>query len=183
MTLQELGHHIGCDLANDTDIIKMLQCNTRIRFEGPDRVSFLPYMGVRNGEDLVRALRRLDQENGNQGGISTRDLSYDLTGDIQTLESRNLVMSVALPNNQKVVFLNRLPEVKKLDDELVALWGKIDTPDEADLEKEFQKSGLKAMDMTQRPKQPSAKADRKRPGRARRGKISNTHLVGQFDFS
>jgi transcription initiation factor TFIIE subunit beta len=158
----------------------LLQHNPKITYHADtDLYEFRPLHNIRNASSLLATLASTHTG----AGLVVKELKDgypNVEEDLKTLEGRGEVLVIRGKKDglARMVWYNDPQLNVGISDEFKELWGGLKVPDAADLPRELEKAGMTPASVDPRTiKRAVVEKEKKRKGR-RRGKITNTHLVG-----
>jgi transcription initiation factor TFIIE subunit beta len=158
----------------------LLQHNPKITYHADtDLYEFRPLHNIRNASSLLATLA-----NTNTGaGLVVKELKDgypNVEEDLKTLEARGEVLVIRGKKDglARMVWYNDPKLNVGISEEFKELWAGLTVPDAGDLPRELEKAGMTPASVDPRTiKRAVVDKEKKKKGR-RRGKITNTHLVG-----
>ena len=160
--------------------LHLLQNNPKITYHADtDLYEFRPLHNIRNASSLLATLA--NQATG--AGLAVKELKDgypNIEDDLRTLETQGHVLVIrgkkdGLP---RMVWYNDAKLNVSISEEFKGMYHDLLVPDAGDLPKELEKAGMTPASVDPRSiKHAVVEKEKKRKGR-RRGKITNTHLVG-----
>jgi transcription initiation factor TFIIE subunit beta len=160
--------------------LHLLQNNPKITYNADTGLyEFRPLHNIRNASSLLATLA--NQPTGQ--GLFVKELKDgypNVEEDLKTLESQGHVLVIRGKKDglARMVWYNDAKTNIKISDEFKEMWHNLKVPDAADLPRELEKVGMTPASVDPRSiKKVVVEKEKKKKGR-RRGKITNTHLVG-----
>ncbi|KAH3666038.1 hypothetical protein OGAPHI_004227 [Ogataea philodendri] len=182
VTLDELERHIKCKV--DPKLLKVLTNVDRIKYDPVNQtLEYLSLHNIKTGDDLIKVL----ENQPTFSGLSVKQLKDGWSGCIETLaqlekEQKIIVHKTKKENVPRHIWLNvgfyKLEDV--VDSEFYNLWAKIKVPKGDDLAKQLIETGSKPtnVDPDSVKNRKVAPVQERKQKKARRGKITNTHMKG-----
>lgn len=178
VTVEKLESYLGTDVTEA--LLPLLKEIDRIRYDSSaGTLEYMSLHNIRNADDLLDFLRLQPTFK----GTLVKELRDGWSGcmeAIQTLEESNriLVLRNKKENSPRLVWANLGGEIGTLDDEFVEMWNKIKIPEPENLyqalvDQSLKPTGADPNIVTKKPKR-----EEKKQKKARRGKITNTHMKG-----
>lgn len=176
--VKELEGYLLFDISNT--LLPLLREIDRIKYDPAlDTLEYMALHNIRTSDDLLSFLRsQLTFK-----GTSVKELRDGWAGCLEaiaTLEEENkiLVLRNKKDNAPRLVWANLGGDIGAIDEDFVRLWGKIRVPDRDSLyqvlvDNSLKPTGADPHDMKKKPQQQERKTKK-----ARRGKITNTHMKG-----
>lgn len=174
----QLESYLGTDVAEA--LLPLLKEIDRIKYDqGTNTLEYMSLHNIRNADDLLNFLRLQPTFK----GIPVKELKDGWSGcmdAIQSLEESNqiLVLRNKKENAPRLVWANLGGEIGTLDDEFVDMWNKIKIPEPDNLYQALVDQSLKPTGADPNVAKKKPKQQEKKQKKARRGKITNTHMKG-----
>jgi len=160
--------------------LHLLKNNPKITYhEDTDLYEFRPLHNIRNASSLLATLANTSTG----AGLVVKELKDgypNVEEDLKTLEARGDVLVIRGKKDglARMVWYNDAKLNVGISQEFKELWASLKVPDAGDLPRELQKAGMTPASVDPRTiKRAVEEKEKKKKGR-RRGKITNTHLVG-----
>jgi transcription initiation factor TFIIE subunit beta len=160
--------------------LHLLQNNPKITYhEDTDLYEFRPLHNIRNASSLLATLA--NQPTG--AGLAVKELKDgypNIEDDLKTLESQGHVLVIRGKKDgfPRMVWYNDAKLNVSISEEFKDMYHSLRVPDAGDLPKELEKVGMTPASVDPRSiKHVVVEKEKKKKGR-RRGKVTNTHLVG-----
>lgn len=178
VAIDKLESYLGTDVTEA--LLPLLKEIDRIKYDpATGTLEYMSLHNIRNADDLLDFLRLQPTFK----GTLVKELRDGWSGcmeAIQTLEESNriLVLRNKKENSPRLVWANLGGEIGTLDDEFVEMWNKIKIPEPENLyqalvDQSLKPTGADPNIVTKKPKR-----EEKKQKKARRGKITNTHMKG-----
>jgi transcription initiation factor TFIIE subunit beta len=160
--------------------LHLLQNNPKITYHAESELyEFRPLHNIRNASSLLATL--VNQPTGQ--GLVVKELKDGYTNveeDLKSLEAQGSVLVIRGKKDglARMIWYNDSKMNISISDEFKEMWHSLKVPEAADLPKELEKLGMTPASVDPRSiKKVVVEKEKKKKGR-RRGKITNTHLVG-----
>lgn len=178
VAIDKLESYLGTDVTEA--LLPLLKEIDRIKYDpATGTLEYMSLHNIRTADDLLDFLRLQPTFK----GTLVKELRDGWSGcmeAIQTLEESNriLVLRNKKENSPRLVWANLGGEIGTLDDEFVEMWNKIKIPEPENLyqalvDQSLKPTGADPNIVTKKPKR-----EEKKQKKARRGKITNTHMKG-----
>ncbi|KAI5809030.1 hypothetical protein DFH27DRAFT_460613, partial [Peziza echinospora] len=178
LTANELASYLSIQL---TDTLRLvLKDNERIHYDPKsDTYAFKPIHNIRSAPALLNYLTNQTTAQ----GLSVKELKDGWSGAIETVgkleADRDILVTRTKKDNQpRMVWKNDKSLDVDVEDEFKSIWHRITIPEPAELPRCLQEAGLKptSVDPASIKRAAANNAARKKPKRARAGRITNTHM-------
>jgi transcription initiation factor TFIIE subunit beta len=184
ITAEEIARYLSTSMT--PSFLYLLRNNPKITYNADsDLYEFRPLHNIRNASSLLATLANTPTG----AGLVVKELKDgypNIEDDLKALEAQGkvLVMRGKKDGLARMVWYNDPKLNVSISDEFKDLFHSLKVPDAEDLPKELEKAGMTPASVDPRTiKHAVVEKEKKRKGR-RRGKITNTHLVGIFrDYS
>jgi transcription initiation factor TFIIE subunit beta len=159
--------------------LHLLKNNPKITYHADtDLYEFRPLHNIRNASSLLATLANTTTG----AGLVVKELKDgypNVDQDLNTLEARGEVLVIRGKKDglARMVWYNDAKLNVGISNEFKELWASLKVPDAGDLPKELEKAGMTPASVDPRTVKRAVVEKVKKKGR-RRGKITNTHLVG-----
>ncbi|WPK23484.1 hypothetical protein PUMCH_000725 [Australozyma saopauloensis] len=178
VTVANVEGYLSFDISNT--LLSLLKEIDRIKYdEATNTLEYMSLHNIRSAEDLLNFLRLQPTFK----GTSVKELRDGWSGCFEAIEaleeeSKIIVLRAKKDNLPRSVWANFGGELGHVDDEFVELWKHIRIPDKDSLYQALVSNSLKPTgadphDLKKKPQQQERKQKK-----ARRGKITNTHMKG-----
>lgn len=178
LKVSELQDYLSFDITQT--LLPLLKEIDRIKYDpNNSTLEYVSLHNIRSSSDLLNFLRSQPTFK----GVSVKDLkdgwSNYLTS-INELEAENkiLVLRTKKENAPRLVWANFGGNLNMIDDEFQSMWGTIKVPNQDDLYASLIDQGLKPTGADPNIVKRKPKKEEKKQKKARRGKITNTHMKG-----
>lgn len=178
LTAAELAQKLGIGFSDTLRTV--LKDNERIHYDlKSDTYAFKPIHNIRSAQALLGYLSNQMTAQ----GLSVKELKDGWSGAIDVIgkleaEREILVTRTKKDNQPRMVWKNDRSLDVDVEDEFKAIWHRIQIPEPAELPRALQEAGLKptSVDPASIKKATTSNAQRKKPKRARVGRITNVHM-------
>ncbi|KAL6449612.1 TFA2 Transcription initiation factor IIE subunit beta [Candida maltosa Xu316] len=178
ISIDKLQNYLAFDISHT--LLPLLKEIDRVKYdEGKRTLEYVSLHNIRTADDLLEFLRRQTTFK----GTSVKELKDGWAGCVSAIdeleaENKILVLRNKKENAPRLVWANNGGELGYIDDEFKELWNEVKLPDPDVLYSKLLDQGLKptGADPNLIKKQPQQKD--KKQKKARRGKITNTHMKG-----
>ncbi|KAG7741783.1 hypothetical protein KL930_000300 [Ogataea haglerorum] len=180
--IDELQQHIKCKV--DPKLLKVLTNVDRIKYDPVNQtLEYLSLHNIKTGDDLIKVL----ENQPTFSGLSVKQLKDGWNGCLETLaqlekEEKIIVHKTKKENAPRHIWLNvgfyKLENV--VEPEFYDMWAKIKVPKGDDLVRQLIETGSKPtnVDPDSVKSKKVAPVQERKQKKARRGKITNTHMKG-----
>lgn len=176
--IQKLQNYLAFDI-QDT-LLPLLKEIDRIRFDpATNTLEYMSLHNIRNSDDLLNFLRL----QATFKGTSVKELRDGWSGCLEAIaeledDNKILVLRNKKENAPRLVWANLGGEIGHIDDDFVEMWNKIRLPDRDQLYQALVDQSLKPTGADPNMIKKKPQQEQKKQKKARRGKVTNTHMKG-----
>lgn len=184
VSITKLQDYLSFDI--NATLLPLLKEIERIKFDSnKNTLEYVSLHNIRNSDDLLNFLRLQPTFK----GVAVKDLKDGWTGCLEAIgeletQQKILVLKTKKENSPRYIWANLGGEMGLIDDEFCTMWSNVKLPDpdnlyQALVDNSLKPTGADPMILKKKPQQ-----QEKKQKKARRGKITNTHMKGIFkDYS
>ncbi|CUM67575.1 uncharacterized protein PRCAT00005275001 [Priceomyces carsonii] len=178
IAVSKLQNYLSLDVA--PTLLPLLKEIDRIKYNrDDDTLEYVSFHNIRSSDDLLNFLRYQPTFK----GMSVKELSDGWSGcvdAINELEEQNkiLVLRNKKENTPRLVWANLGGELDLIDDEFKKMWSEVKLPEPDNLYLALIDQGLKPSGADPSLIRKKPQQQEKKQKKARRGKITNTHMKG-----
>lgn len=176
--VSKLQQYLAFDIS-DT-LLPLLKGIDRISYDPENNtLEYVSLHNIRNGDDLLGFLRTQPTFR----GVLVKDLKDGWAGCLQAIndleaENKVLVLRNKKENTPRLVWANLGGEIGLIDDDFREMWAQEKVPDADELYQKLIDQGLKPTGADPQAVRKKPAQQEKKQKKARRGKITNTHMKG-----
>lgn len=178
VAVADLQNYLTFDITQT--LLPLLKEIDRIKYDkGTNTLEYVSLHNIRSSEDLLNFLRSQPTFK----GIPVKELKDGWSNYLQSIneleqEHKILVLRTKKENSPRLVWANFGGDLNLVDEEYQRLWFQIKLPEKDDLYQALVDQGLKPTGADPNVVNRRPKKEEKKQKKARRGKITNTHMKG-----
>ncbi|ODV65994.1 transcription initiation factor IIE, beta subunit [Hyphopichia burtonii NRRL Y-1933] len=178
ISVNKLQNYLSFNI--EETLLPLLKEIDRIKYDANENtLEYVSLHNIRNADDLLNFLRSQPTFK----GTSVKELRDGWAGCLQAindleLENKILVLRNKKENAPRLVWANLGGELGLIDDEFVDMWSNVKLPDPDNLYQSLLDQGLKPTGADPQLIKKKPQQQEKKQKKARRGKVTNTHMKG-----
>ncbi|RKP12745.1 hypothetical protein BJ684DRAFT_11055, partial [Piptocephalis cylindrospora] len=184
-SIDQIAQHLGLDMKMDEELFKKVSSNTKIIFD-PENVTFTykPEHDVKSKQDLLDLLQRRRLEGGGMLVEDFKDSYLNIKEAMAELEKEGKILIVRKKDGYpRMLFYNDTVYNTPMDEQFKELWNRYKMPMETEIVAELEAAGHRTVRVRDSGPRKNEAQMKRGLTRARKVKLTNTHLSGIVDLS